>query len=133
MQAIGLAGNLVDTPSVTLTKSGKSVARFTIAIDDGYRAADGGWTTRSTVFQKVEAWNDSEAAGEWPKGALVAVIGQLRASVFEVEVEGGGKEQRRAQWFAADVAAIVLRPKSAAAAAAEAPQDDLDDPYSAAR
>lgn len=142
MQGIGLVGNLTDAPVISSTKSGKAVARFTLAVNDGYRTVDGTWTTRPAVFQRCESWNDAEAAKGWAKGALVVVVGSLRADTYEATGEDGATEQRRAQWFAADVAAAVPRVKTPGPptsepatepAAAQTTTDAPDGPLSVAR
>ena len=126
MQGFGIAGNLVDVPQVTHTSSGKSVARFTLAVDDGYRDKSGAWSKREPIFHKVETWNDAETARTWPKGALVVVVGQFRADTYEVD-----GDKRRQQWLAADVAALVPRLKRGTETPAAAPAED--DPYEAAK
>ena len=128
MQGIGLAGNLTDAPVISITTAGRTVARFTLAIDDGYRNSAGEWTKRTTVFQRVETWNDAEAARGWAKGSLVLVVGQLRADTYETD-----GEPRRAQWFAADAAAVVPRARPSTVERGTNADVDADDPFHGAK
>lgn len=134
MQGSGITGNLTEAPTVNTLKSGRKVARFTVAVNDGHRDKTGEWQDRPTVFFRVESWSDAAAAETWPKGARVAVVGQWRAAEYESD-----GEKKRQQYFAAEAAALVPRerPGSAGAGTGEAPgagqgEIDPDDPYAGA-
>lgn len=148
MQGIGFVGNLTKPPAVTALSGGRTVSRFTLAVDDGFRNNAGEWHKRPTLFVSVECWKDAEASTNWQKGSPVLVVGQWRAEEYEKD-----GEKRRRQFLAADAAAALDRPRRAgedpqadrqaapdAAAPATAaaggegvPGLDPDDPYAVAR
>ena len=126
MQGNGILGNLTEAPTVNSTKGGKKVARFTVAVNDGYRDKTGEWHERPPLYFRIESWSDAAAAQSWPQGALVALVGHWRATTYEVD-----GEKRRQQYFAADAAALVPRQRAQADTPA-ADQIDPDDPYAGA-
>ncbi|MDN5797203.1 MAG: single-stranded DNA-binding protein [Intrasporangium sp.] len=140
MQGNGITGNLTEAPIVNTLTGGRQVARFTVAVNDGYRDKTGQWHDRPAVFFRVESWADAAAAATWPKGARVAVVGHWQASEYEKD-----GEKRRQQYFAAEAAALVVprqrtqaneqesEPEAGHSAAdADAIQLNPDDPYAAA-
>lgn len=130
MQGSGITGNLTEAPTVNTLKGGRKVARFTVAVNDGYRDKAGEWHDRPSMFFRVESWSDAAAAGTWPKGARVAVVGQWRAAEYESD-----GEKKRHQYFAAEAAALVPRerPTKAEETTQTGPGEyDPDDPYAGA-
>lgn len=141
MQGNGITGNLTEAPIVNTLTGGRKVARFTVAVNDGYRDKTGQWHDRPAVFFRVESWADADAAATWPKGARVAVVGQWRATEYEKD-----GERKRQQYFAADAAALVVpRQRSQGSVQASEPSEDEhaadagdviqlnpDDPYAGA-
>lgn len=140
MQGSGITGNLTEAPTVNTLKGGRKVARFTVAVNDGYRDKTGEWHDRPSMFFRVESWSDAAAAQTWPKGARVAVVGQWRAAEYESD-----GEKKRQQYFAAEAAALVPRERSTTAETGDASEPgqtevsgaaqgevDPDDPYAGA-
>jgi len=76
---IFLSGNLTADPELSETKSGKSVANFRIANNQG-KGDD-----RITNFMNVSAWGNAGEAVErfCAKGDLVLVSGRIRTDSYE--------------------------------------------------
>lgn len=75
------------------------VARFTVAVDDGYRDAKGQWQDNPTLFVNVEAWG-AVARGviaRVKRGSPVTVAGRWRAAEYEKD-----GQKRRRQYVVAD-------------------------------
>lgn len=79
MNKVHLIGNLTRDPEVRYTQSGKAVARFTLAIDDGYGE------NKRTDYPVVIVWGKSaEAVGNsLHKGSKVGVNGKITTSSYE--------------------------------------------------
>jgi single-strand DNA-binding protein len=79
MNKCHLIGNLTRDPEVRYTQSGKAVARFTLAIDDGYGE------NKRTDYPVVIVWGKSaEAVGNsLHKGSKVGVNGKITTSSYE--------------------------------------------------
>lgn len=92
------AGNLTSDPEGR--EVGKSnVARFTVAVDDGYRDSAGEWQKNPPLFVNVEVWR-AVARGvmaQFTKGSPVVVTGRWRAAEYEKD-----GEKRRRQYVVAD-------------------------------
>ena len=74
-----LSGNLIADPEIATTKSGKTVANFRIANNQG-KSED-----RVTNFMNVSAWGAAGEAVErfCTKGDLVLVSGRIRTDSYE--------------------------------------------------
>ncbi len=79
MNKVHLIGNLTRDPEVRYTQSGKAVARFTIAIDDGYGE------NKRTDFPTIVVWGKTAEtiANNLHKGSKVAVNGKITTSNYE--------------------------------------------------
>lgn len=79
MNKVHLVGNLTRDPEIRYTQSGKAVARFTLAIDDGYGE------NKRTDFPTVTVWGKSaEAVGNsLHKGSKVGVNGKITTGSYE--------------------------------------------------
>ena len=79
MNKVHLIGNLTADPVVRFTQSGKAVARFTLAIDDGYGE------NKRTDFPTIIVWGKTaETIGNsLHKGSKVAVNGKITTSSYE--------------------------------------------------
>jgi single-strand DNA-binding protein len=79
MNKCHLIGNLTADPAVRFTQSGKAVARFTLAIDEGYGE------NKRTDFPTVIVWGKTaETIGNsLHKGSKVAVNGKITTSSYE--------------------------------------------------
>lgn len=61
-------------------------ARWRLAINSGYRNADGQWVDNEATFLDGQLWNGAENAAEsLRKGTRVLVIGELRTRSWEHE------------------------------------------------
>ena len=79
MNKVHLIGNLTRDPEVRYTQSGKAVARFTLAINEGYGE------NKRTDFPAIIAWGKTaETIGNnLHKGSKVAVNGKITTSSYE--------------------------------------------------
>lgn len=82
------------------------VARFTVAVDDGYRDAKGQWQDNPTLFVNVETWG-AVARGvmaQVKRGSPVTVAGRWRAAEYEKD----GQKRRRQYVVAEGVGASLF-------------------------
>ena len=79
MNKVHLIGNLTRDAEVRYTQSGKAVARFTLAIDEGYGE------NKRTDFPTIIVWGKTaETIGnKLHKGSKVAVNGKITTSSYE--------------------------------------------------
>lgn len=79
MNKVHLIGNLTRDPEIRYTQSGKAVARFTLAIDDGYGE------NKRTDYPAVIVWGKTaEAVGNsLHKGSKVGVNGKITTGSYE--------------------------------------------------
>ena len=82
MNIVTMMGRLTSDVEVKRTTSDNKVANFSIAVDRGYKGADG---NRITDFINVVAWNGTaEFIGKWfQKGSMIAISGSLQSRRFE--------------------------------------------------
>lgn len=75
---VTLIGNLGKDPEVRKLENGASVAKFSIATDEGYRDSSGSWVDR-TEWHDIVAWRGlaDRAENGLKKGMLVYVEGKL--------------------------------------------------------
>lgn len=78
-----LTGRLGKDPEVRTVSNGKSVATFSLAVDDGYGE------NKTTSWVRVVAWEKTaDAVGEYlHKGSLVGVSGRLQQQTWEKDGE----------------------------------------------
>lgn len=83
INSVVLMGRLGRDPEVKTTSSGKSVANFSMAVDDGYG------DNKTTTWVRVVAWEKTaDAVGEYlHKGSLVGVSGRLQEQKWEKDGE----------------------------------------------
>lgn len=79
MNKCNLIGNLTADPVVRYTQSGKAVARFTLAVNEGYGE------NKRTDFPTIIVWGKTaETIGNsLHKGSKVAVNGKITTSSYE--------------------------------------------------
>jgi single-strand DNA-binding protein len=79
MNKVVLIGNLVKDPVLRTTTSGKSVATFTIAINDGWGE------NKRTYYPNIVVWGKSaESCGNYlVKGSKVGITGKLTTRSWE--------------------------------------------------
>lgn len=77
MNQVEIVGNLTKDPVIKATNTGKTMARFSVAVDRSYTTL-GGETKTLTDFITVVAWGQTaEAAGNYlKKGSRVFVLGR---------------------------------------------------------
>lgn len=82
MNKIFLIGNLTRDPELSVTTSGISVCRFSIAVTRRFASADG---SRETDFLNIVAWRGiADNCGKFlKKGHKVAVCGNLQTRSYE--------------------------------------------------
>lgn len=88
---VQLIGNLGQDPEMKTLESGKKVAHFTLATNDGYKNADG-QKVEETTWHNIVAWNGlAEIASKFlKKGKEVAVDGRIVYRSYE-DKKGGTK------------------------------------------
>lgn len=79
MNKVHLIGRLTRDPEIRYTQNGKAMARFTLAIDDGYGE------NKRTDFPTIIVWGKTaETIGNsLHKGSKVAVNGKITTSSYE--------------------------------------------------
>jgi single-strand DNA-binding protein len=79
MNKCHLIGNLTADPQIRYTQSGKAVARFTLAVNEGYGE------NKRTDFPTIIVWGKTaETIGNsLHKGSKVAVNGKITTSSYE--------------------------------------------------
>lgn len=88
-----IMGRLTKDPELRRTKSGVSVASFTLAVDRDFKASDG---TRETDFIDCVAWRNSAefVCKYFSKGQLAVVDGRLQIQNW---TDQEGNNRRNAQ------------------------------------
>jgi single-strand DNA-binding protein len=81
---VTLIGNLGQDPEIRTIESGKKVAHFSLATEDGYKNGEG-QKVRETTWHNIIAWNGlAEIAGKYlKKGQQVAVEGRITYRSYE--------------------------------------------------
>jgi single-strand DNA-binding protein len=81
---VHLIGNLGQDPEMKTLESGKKVAHFTLATNEGYKNADG-QKVEETTWHNIVAWNGlAEIASKYlKKGKEVAVDGRIVYRSYE--------------------------------------------------
>ena len=77
-----IMGRIVNDLEVRQTQSGVACLSFTVAVDRGFKNANGEY---DTDFISCVAWKEkAEFIGKWfSKGKMIAVEGQLRSRTYE--------------------------------------------------
>jgi single-strand DNA-binding protein len=81
---VQLIGNLGQDPEIKTLESGKKVAHFTLATNDGFKNTDG-QKVEETTWHNIVAWNGlAEIASKFlKKGREVAVEGRIVYKSYE--------------------------------------------------
>lgn len=89
MNKVILTGNLTRDPELHETAAGKSVLKFDIAVNRGFKDADGNYITD---FFNVSVWGDKGVnCGRYLfKGSKVGVVGQLQNRTYK-DKEGNNR------------------------------------------
>lgn len=82
MNKVILVGNLARDPELSTTTSGKSVCKFTIAVNRPYTSADG---TREADFLSVIVWekNGENCHKYLKKGSKAGVVGRIQTRTYD--------------------------------------------------
>ena len=86
-----IAGNLTRDPEVRYTVNKKAYARFTVAVNNRYKDANGE-LQESTDYINVVAWgNNAEVTGKYlKKGSPVLIEGRIQTGSYDAK-DGSGK------------------------------------------
>ena len=86
MNRVVLTGRLTSDPELRYTQSGRARVRFSIAINEQYRDAQGNQQERTT-FVPIVVWGAQaeNCASYLSKGRMVAIDGRLRIDTFETQ------------------------------------------------
>ena len=114
-----LTGRLGKDPEIRATNSGKSVASFSIAVDDGWG------DKKKTYWFSVEAWDKTaEAVGRMvSSGKRVTVVGSLQEDTWNDSKTGD--KRSRIKVLANRVDIIDFADKSQADGHSEVSDDDI--------
>lgn len=84
-----LIGRLTKDPELKYTQNGKAVASFTLAVDRGFKNAQG---EKEADFIPIIVWQKQaeNCANYIGKGSLVAVDGRLQVRTYEAK-DGSGR------------------------------------------
>jgi len=101
------AGNLTRDPEFSTVGSGKSLAKFSLAIERSWRTADGEWD-KAVSYLDVVCWGNlaDDVANLLKKGTRIVVSGRLDQQTWD-DKETGAKRSRLE--LTADEVAISLR------------------------
>ncbi len=93
-----IAGNLTKDPEVRYTVNKKAFARFTLAVNNRYRNANGE-IQETADYINVVAWNaTAETCGKYlKKGSPVLVEGRIRTGSYDAK-DGSGKRYTTEVW-----------------------------------
>lgn len=82
MNKVFLIGNLTRDPELTVTPSGVSLCRFSIAVSRRYAGSDG---TRETDYFNIVVWrNQADNCNRFlKKGSKAAVIGSIQTRTYD--------------------------------------------------
>lgn len=82
MNKVVLIGRLTKDPDLRYTQSGIAVARFTLAVDRGFKNQDG---EKQADFIPITVWRTQaeNCAKYLQKGRLVAVAGRIQTGSYE--------------------------------------------------
>lgn len=121
LNRIILIGRLTRDPDMRYTPAGHAVCSFTLAVDRGFKDADG---NKQTDFIDVVAWRKlAETVGaHLQKGRLAAVQGSLQIRSYETQ---DGQKRKAAEAVADDVR-FLDKPKEGRS---DGPDDDGDAPF----
>ncbi len=93
-----IAGNLTKDPEVRYTVNKKAFARFTLAVNNRFKNANGE-IQDSTDYISVVAWNaTAEICGKYlRKGSPVLIEGRIRTGSYDAK-DGSGKRYTTEVW-----------------------------------
>ena len=82
LNKVVLIGRLIKDPDLRYTTSGIAVARFTLAVDRGFKNQDG---EKQADFIPITVWRGAaESCAKYlSKGRLVAVVGRIQTGSYE--------------------------------------------------
>jgi single-strand DNA-binding protein len=84
MNIVLISGNLTRNAESKYTASGKQIVKFSVAINESWKGADGEWQ-KKTHFIDCDYWTEKDVAGRLAKGVGVIVEGSLKQDRWESE------------------------------------------------
>lgn len=92
-----LQGRLTADPEVSMTRNGKKVANFSVAVERPFKGQDG---NRKTDFLKCEAWGKNAETVErfFKKGSMILVVG----AVYQDSYTDNNGNRREKVWINVD-------------------------------
>lgn len=83
---VSLIGRLGATPEFVTTETGKSLARFSIAVNSGFKDKTGNWVNE-TQWHNINAWGKTAELVKriLDKGQEIVVEGRLMNRTFETK------------------------------------------------
>ena len=86
-----IAGNLARDPEVRYTLNKKAYARFTVAVNNRYKDANGEWKDTADYIPVIVWGNQAESCGKYlKKGSPVLVEGRIQTGSYDAK-DGSGK------------------------------------------
>jgi single-strand DNA-binding protein len=87
MNTTTVAGNLTQDPELTSSGQSRARATLTVAINHGWKDAQGTWHEGEPTFLPVVVWGDlaEHAAGSLAKGDRVVVTGRMTQRSWETD------------------------------------------------
>ncbi|MBQ9903389.1 MAG: single-stranded DNA-binding protein [Synergistaceae bacterium] len=93
-----IAGNLTKDPEVRYTVNKKAFARFTVAVNNRYKDANGEWQENADYISVVAWGSTAETCGKYlKKGSPVLIEGRIRTGSYDAK-DGSGKRYTTEIW-----------------------------------
>lgn len=108
MNKVFLIGNLTKDPELSQTNSGKSVCRFTLAVQRRFAGADG---NRDADFLNIVVWgiNAENCHKYLKKGSKASVVGEIQTGSYEAQ---DGTRRYTTDIVASEVEFLSTKPSS---------------------
>lgn len=121
-----IIGRLGRDPETKALQSGKSVTRFSVAVEEKWNMANGETNNRTEWFD-VDAWGKTgEACAKYlAKGSLVYVEGRFESREYEKD----GQKRKAYTLVAYDVKFLSKKPEAKPETARDPFADDSDLPF----
>lgn len=86
-----IAGNLTRDPELRYTVNKRAFARFTVAVSNRYKDANGEWQENADYISVVAWGSTAETCGKYlKKGSPVLIEGRIRTGSYDAK-DGSGK------------------------------------------
>lgn len=134
---VTIMGRLGADPEIRFTKSGTSVASFSLVSSKSSKRDDGGWDESETTWYRVDAWDrlGENVTESLRKGDAVVVVGRLYMDTYtgrdgaerqslKVTAYSVGPDLKRGAWAKRE-AALTAPAATDDPWGSSAPQDDI--------